>query len=64
MIKPLEITKAEHLEGYRLLVWFNDGAIKVIDLAGVSAEATPCAPKGRWSLSIFQTRSWHDHLGR
>ena len=26
MIKPLEITKAEHLEGYRLLVWFNDGA--------------------------------------
>jgi hypothetical protein len=34
MIKLLEITKAEHLEGYRLLVWFNDGAIKVIDLAG------------------------------
>lgn len=34
MLKPLEITKAEYLEGYRLLVWFNDNAIKVIDLAG------------------------------
>ncbi|MEZ4712718.1 MAG: hypothetical protein R3A44_36360 [Caldilineaceae bacterium] len=34
MVKPLEITKAEYLEGYRLLVWFNDGALKVIDLAG------------------------------
>lgn len=34
MIRPLEITKAEYLEGYRLLVWFNDGAIKVIDLLG------------------------------
>lgn len=34
MIRPLEITKAEYLEGYRLLVWFNDCAIKVIDLAG------------------------------
>lgn len=34
MIRPLEITKAEYLEGYRLLVWFNDGAIKVSNLAG------------------------------
>lgn len=34
IIRPLEITKAEYLEGYRLLVWFNDGAIKVIDLLG------------------------------
>ena len=34
MIRPLEVTKAEHLDGYRLLVWFNDNAIKVIDLAG------------------------------
>jgi hypothetical protein len=34
MTKPLEITKAEYLEGYRLLVWFNDGAIKVVDLTG------------------------------
>jgi Protein of unknown function (DUF2442) len=34
MITPLEITKAEHLEGYRLLVWFNDGALKIIDLTG------------------------------
>ena len=34
MIRPLEITKEEYLEGYRLLVWFNDGAIKVIDLTG------------------------------
>lgn len=34
MIKPLEVTKAEHLEGHRILVWFNDNAIKVIDLAG------------------------------
>ena len=34
MLKPLEITKAEYLEGYRLLVWFNDNAIKVIDLTG------------------------------
>jgi len=33
-MKPLEITKAEYLEGYRLLVWFNDGALKVIDLLG------------------------------
>lgn len=34
MFKPLEVTKAEYLEGYRLLVWFNDGAIQVVDLAG------------------------------
>ena len=34
MITPLEITKAEYLEGYRLIVWFNDGAVKVVDLAG------------------------------
>jgi len=34
LIKPLEITKAEYLEGYRLLVWFNDGALKVVDLSG------------------------------
>ena len=34
MIKPLEITKAEYLEGYRLLIWFNDGALKVVDLSG------------------------------
>ena len=30
----LEVTKAEYLEGYRLLVWFNDGAVKMIDLSG------------------------------
>ena len=34
MITPLEITKAEYLEGYRFLVWFNDAAVKVVDLAG------------------------------
>ena len=34
MTTPLEVTKAEYLEGYRLIVWFNDVAVKVIDLAG------------------------------
>jgi hypothetical protein len=34
MLTPLEITKAEFLEEYRLLVWFNDGAVKLVDLAG------------------------------
>lgn len=34
MITPLEVTKAEFLEGYRFLVWFNDGAVKLVDLAG------------------------------
>ena len=34
MIVPLEVTKAEYLEGYRLLVWFNDDAVKIVDLAG------------------------------
>ena len=34
MITPLEVTKAEYLEDYRLIVWFNDGAVKVVDLAG------------------------------
>lgn len=33
-LKPLEIIKAEYLEGYRLLIWFNDDAIKVVDLTG------------------------------
>ena len=49
MIKPLEITKAEHLEGYRLLVWFNDSAIKVIDLAGYlhQPHLTPLKEHGR-----------------
>lgn len=49
MIKPLEITKAEYLEGYRLLVWFNDGAIKVIDMAGYlyKLHLAPLKEKGR-----------------
>ena len=34
MIVPLEVTKAEYLAGYRLLVWFNDNAVKIVDLAG------------------------------
>jgi len=31
---PLEVTKAEYLEGYRFIAWFNDGAVKLVDLAG------------------------------
>lgn len=34
MLKPLEVTKAEYLEEYRLLIWFNDGALKVVNLDG------------------------------
>ena len=34
LLTPLEITKAEFLEGYRFLIWFNDGAVKLVDLAG------------------------------
>ncbi len=34
MTTLLEVTKAEYLEGYRLIVWFNDGAVKMIDLTG------------------------------
>ncbi len=34
MTTLLEVTKAEYLEGYRFIVWFNDGAIKLIDLTG------------------------------
>ncbi len=48
-VAPLEITKAEHLESYRLLVWFNDGAIKVVDLAGYlhKPHLTPLKELGR-----------------
>lgn len=31
---PLEVTKAEFLEGYRFIAWFNDGAVKLVDLTG------------------------------
>lgn len=34
MTTLLEVTKAEYLEGYRFIVWFNDGAVKMIDLTG------------------------------
>ena len=34
MTNLLEVTKAEYLEGYRFIVWFNDGAVKLVDLTG------------------------------
>ena len=34
MVKPLEVTKAEYLEASQLLIWFTDGALKIIDLSG------------------------------
>jgi hypothetical protein len=34
MTALLEVIKAEYLEGYRFIVWFNDGAVKLVDLTG------------------------------
>jgi hypothetical protein len=49
MLKPLEVIKAEYLEDYRLLVWFNDGAIKVVDLVGYlhKPQLAPLQDNGR-----------------
>ena len=30
----IEIIKAEYLDNYRIKLWFNDGKMKIVDLAG------------------------------
>ena len=30
-----EVCKAEYLDGFRIEVWFNDGILKIVDLADV-----------------------------
>lgn len=30
-----EIIKAEYMDGYRVMVWFNDGVKKIVNLSGV-----------------------------
>ena len=29
----IEIVKAEYLDNYRIKLWFNDGKVKIVDLA-------------------------------
>lgn len=66
MIKPLEITKAEYLEGYRLLVWFNDGALKVVDLAGYPHKPHLAPLRDAGQICRFQldlgTIIWDDEI--
>ena len=66
MITLLGVTKAEHLEGYRLIVWFNDGAVKIIDLTGYlhKPHLAPLKEYGR--IRRFQidlgTIIWEDEI--
>ncbi len=66
MIKLLEITKAEYLEGYRLLVWFNDGALKVVDLSGYLYKLHLARLRDEGRLRRFQvdlgTIVWDDEI--
>jgi len=66
MTTLLEVTKAEYLEGYRLIVWFSDGAVKLVDLAGYlyKAHLAPLQENGR--IRRFQidlgTIIWEDDI--
>lgn len=39
-----EILRAEYVDGYRVRVWFNDGARKVVDLSEVVRECPAFRP--------------------
>lgn len=66
MTTLLEVTKAEYLEGYRLILWFNDGAVKLVDLTGYlhKAHLAPLKESGR--IRYFQidlgTIIWEDNI--
>lgn len=66
MLTRLEIIKAEFLEGYRFLIWFNDGAVKLIDLAGYLHKPHLAPLKENDRIKRFQlllgTIEWEDEI--
>ena len=66
MTTLLEVIKAEYLEGYRLIVWFNDGAVKMVDLTGYLHKAHLAPLKENGCIRRFQidlgTILWEDEI--
>lgn len=63
---PLEVTQAEYLDGYRFIIWFNDGAVKLIDLSGFLYKAYLAPLRERNRIRHYQvelgTIVWEDEI--
>ena len=59
-----EIIKAEYIDGYRIMIWFNDGVKKVVDLSNMVRQYPVFRPLIDRNVfkhfSVTDTLEWQD----
>ena len=59
-----EVAKAEYVDGYRLMIWFNDGMKKIVDLSDIIEKYPVFQPLSDMRtfqrFNVTDTLEWHD----